>query len=612
MNLAHIGAGIIVLFLPGLACLAWLKRRESFADPVALLADAAGLSVSLTALAGLVGFLFGLRPGALGTAFLYGVCLATFFAALVYRGLPRLSRREWLVNLGALLAAGVGLATLVWFRLYQARDLVLPNWVDSVHHTLIVRVILEHGGVPGDLLPYLDAPFSYHYGFHLIAAAFAAWTGLPPEQTVLVFGQAVNALIALSIYRLARALGLDWKAAGVAALLTGFVLHMPAYYLTWGRYTLSTGLVVLFPAMATALELYRQPLDRRIGVQLMLLTAGVCLSQYLAVVFILLFLLVLGAAGLGKPIAQRNFRALPWQLAGWSLAGGMLALPWLLRALQDNLNQATLRGINVAVQASDWNYIISLTGPRYNHILLAVAGAGLLFASRKRSLHFFSAWTLLMLFFSQPFAVRLGPFRPDLYVIVLFAPAAIYLADLLGSGAELLGRRARPWLGQAGLALVTALLLAWGVREMRSIVNPGTVIADRADLVALEWARANIPETARFYINSTSWQGSIERGTDGGYWLMPFAGFYTVVPPVPYMWESPESVAKTNRLADEAQELSGCTPAFWDIVRDAQLSHVYLHDGKGSLQASALDGCPRLTLLYREQGVSIYSIEGLQ
>ena len=57
---------------------------------------------------------------------------------------------------------------------------------------------------------------------------------------------------------------LNWTAAfaALAALLVGFVFQMPAYYLTWGRFTLLTGLVVLGPAMAAALDVFKGP-DRR-------------------------------------------------------------------------------------------------------------------------------------------------------------------------------------------------------------------------------------------------------------------------------------------------------------------------------------------------------------
>ena len=614
MNPILLGAGLIVLLLPGLAGLAWLRPFKPAPEPAEFLADAIALSISLTSVAGLLFRLLGIFPGAAGAALLYGLCLAGAVTGFLYHSPARFPIHQKLPALLNGLAAGVCVGAILWFRLYQVRDLALPNWVDSVHHTLITRVILEQGGLPDNLLPYLNAPFSYHYGFHLLAASFASWAQLSPDQAVLLLGQAINALIALSIYRLARGLEIPRFAAALAGLLTGFCFHMPAYYATWGRYTLSTGLVTLFPAMAAALEVRRQAGNRRAGFFFALLTAGVCLSQYLAIIFLVLFLIVLALPGLWQAIKRRSVHLAPLELAGWAWAGGLLAFPWLLRALMDNLSQARLQGIRLAVQSSDWNYLISLLGPRSNHILLGFAALGLLLAgfAAAPSLRLFAAWSGLMLLFSQPFFLQLGPFRPDLYAIVLFAPAAILLAYLLHRACAALGRRIHPRAATGAMILVSSLLLTWGIRENCNIINPVTIIATRADLHALRWAQANIPSNARFYINATLWQGNIYRGTDGGYWLMPYAGLYTLVPPVPYMWLDSTAIEQINRLARLAGQVKGCTPDFWEIVREARLTHVYIHEGKGSLQAASLDFCPRLTLLYRQQGVSIYAIEPLQ
>ena len=611
MNLGQIGAGLVVTLLPGLAVLIWLRYPGR--DLPAYLADAVGLSISLTALGGLVFFLIGIAPGALGTAFAYGVCLATLAAALIYQGLPRYDRRSLWASLAGLLAGALALGALIWFRLYQARGLALPNWVDSVHHTLIVRLILETGGLPANFLPYLDAPFSYLYGFHLITAAFAIWSQLPAEQAVLLYGQALNGLISLGMYRLGRALGLDWRGAALAGLLTGFVFQLPAYYLTWGRYTLSAGVVVLLMAMATALELRANPNNRRLGLQLALLTAGVCLTHYLATLMLLIFFALLGLEGAITAARKRSLRAAPWQLAGWALAGGLAALPWVVRTLMDNAAQVRVSGLVTTVKAGDWGYLINLLGPRYDHILMVMAAVGLLFALRKGRLAIFNLWSLALLFLAQPFATRLGPFRPDLYVIVLFIPAGIYLAAMLADGADALARVSRRgWSGPAALGLACALLLAWGVSETRDVVNPATIIATRADLHALEWVQANTPADARFYINPAPWLGTVYRGADGGYWLMPLTGRFSLVPPVYYAYQPPAVALEVQGWITAAMSVKDCGPEFWTIASQADLGYVYLREGRGSLQPAALDICPRLRLVYREEGVSIYEILRVQ
>ena len=54
--------------------------------------------------------------------------------------------------------------------------------------------------------------------------------------------------------------------------------------------------------------------------------------------------------------------------------------------------------------------------------------------------------------------------------------------------------------------------------------------------------------------------------------------------------------------------MTGCTPEFWAIVREADLSYVYLRQGKGSLQPGALTDCPRVKSVYQHDGIVIFHI----
>jgi len=290
----QITAGGIVLILPGLAWSIWFRRTEE--DLLAHLADLIGVSIAATALVALIGFLLGwhfssawllLSYSLLGFLVMLGVFLRSALRSREGgRSAPESDSgsRSRLKN--AILLAGLT-AILAW-RFYQVRELVLPAWVDSLHHVLITRVMLETGGVPATLDPYLAVPFYYHFAFHAISAAFSFWSSLPPEQSVLVIGQVLNAAVALSVYRLGLSLWHDWRRAGLAALLVGFVSHMPAYYATWGRYTLLAGLVLLPLGMAAGIDLLeeggaetRAYRPRRIA-RLVLFTAGLLLAHYFA------------------------------------------------------------------------------------------------------------------------------------------------------------------------------------------------------------------------------------------------------------------------------------------------------------------------------------------
>jgi hypothetical protein len=640
-------AALLVLLLPGCALLSVLPARGAaqadrpagtyFAALLANLADAAALSVAISALLGLWFFVVGLRLNAWLLAGLYAACMLVILVQVLRRGLLQWDRSK---SLAFVLQVGLGvllLVALVAWRFYQARDLALPAWVDSVHHALIVRAIGEYGGVPPTLAPYLSIPFYYHYGFHLVAALFGAVTNLPAAQSVLWLGQVINALIALSVYRVGYAifpthaeqgwLGRAAPRALLAALLVGFAFQMPAYYLSWGRYTLSAGLLVLGPAMAAAHELYVDSTNRPAAVRLVLLLAGLCMVHYLALLLISLLLLVLGLAGLLRAMhleARRpvlRWRALPWALVLASLAGLLLAAPWLWRMFSYTLAllRATTRITlpdnaisDLAAWGKDFEYLVLMLGPRHSHVLLALAAVGLLFTLRKPALRVLAAWAGLLIVLDLPWGVSLGPFRPDHYAIVQFFPASLFLADLLFSGAaaaqQALRGPGRRWLS-AGLLLAAAGgLLVWGLRETRSVLNSTTNFTNTSDVAALEWVKTNTPQTARFFINDTLWQGPVYRGVDGGYWLAPYAGRASQLPPSLY---SMGDLAYRQQIADwagRASRVKGCTPEFWDLMRDADLTYVYIRSGVGNLQPENLADCPRLRKVYQRAGVFIYEV----
>ena len=197
-------------------------------------------------------------------------------------------------------------AAILAFRFYQARTLVVPAWVDSVHHTLLTRLILETGGVPADFEPYMPVPLHYHAGFHTVTALFAFLSGLEPVRAVLVFGQVLNAAAALGVYRLAHAIWGGWRRGLAAMLLVGFAFQMPAYYLTWGRYTLLAGIFIFTIAASMVLEAQRGEEGAGRGVQLAVLTAGLIFSHYLAAILFALFLGAVALVGVVRSAAGRQ------------------------------------------------------------------------------------------------------------------------------------------------------------------------------------------------------------------------------------------------------------------------------------------------------------------
>ena len=367
-------AALLVLVLPGYSVIAW--RPEPRKDLLQRLALALGLSVSLNALLALAFFKWGWPLSYREVLVFYAVAGGTALAGwLVNRSVPRLNSRA--IALFALLAA------LIAWRFFQVRGLAFPPWVDAPHHVLIVRKIMEAGILPADLNPYLPVTFYYHFGFHVTTALFAGISGLPLEKAALAMGQILNAAVSLSVYSLGRVVWTDPRRAGVAALLTALVSQMPAYYATWGRYTLISGLVLLPLAMAALLE-NRE--SGRGGFKIffqMILVAGTVLAHYFGGFLLLLFLLVFFGEGIvlasaGKARWGQFFKA---PVAGL-LGGLVLIAPWLL-----TIRSSAEKYLGVALTPSGppldqiyfqgyVEYLFHLLGPWRNYFLLAGALAG--------------------------------------------------------------------------------------------------------------------------------------------------------------------------------------------------------------------------------------------
>ena len=677
----------ITLFLPGAALLAWLPHRRGVL-PVTLpppddlnpggdslsdvdqghlkagqldfpqqLGRALGLSMALTALGGLVTFLTGIRLSATSLSLLYaGVGLVGLVG-----GLRRW--KSWRFSpgaIGGILAALIIGAGLVVWRLYQARDLALPVWVDAVHHALIVRVILTQGGLPGSLIPYMPVPLYYHFGFHVLAAVFTVFSRLPVDRALLVFGQVLEAAMSLAAYRLAFVLFRYQGSPGkisrwprresdaghsddprelspvlcglAAALLVGLFTHMPGYYLTWGRYTLLAGMILLALIIAEVLELIQTSQShltaRETGsfssiimngegekkwLVLGLLTAGLLLTHYLVAVILALFLGLQAIPYLWSDLRRKKFSVHLWLPFGGGVAlGVLLALPWLVWVLIHAWSSFSLKLILPADSGGEGyaSYLWILAGPQRNYWLLLVAGLGLLLALLRRGMRVFAVWSLVFVFLCLPVGLRLGPLRPDIMVMMLFLPEVALAAYLLVSAGEAVSRVSRVhWVGTAAAGLALGLLCLWGWRETGQITNPITIIATQPDQLALEWIDQNLPADARFYINTTLWQGNIYRGVDGGWWILPLTGRQTLLPPVIYTWGTPDYIAQINAWAGPASHMTTCTAEFWQVVQSSNVNYIYLREGVGALQPAGLVYCSGVQPVYQVEGVDIYKIQ---
>jgi hypothetical protein len=543
---------------------------------------------------------------------------ALALAALLWRVEPNAWPSAQAGGLPLLACALVLLATLA-LRYANIAGLALPLWVDSVHHALLVRVAVETGYAPLDVRPYLPiAELPYHWGYHALIAAVVQLSGAQIPQAMLWAGQALNALHALVVAALALALWRSPLAALLAAVAVGLVSLMPAYYVTWGRYTQLAGLLVLPPLAIASLHALRRPSWRALLLAA-LLGAGLLLIHYRALIFgapLLALLLLERAKGKGQmdrhPLAIRPLAL----FALCPLALGLLVSPWLLLLARRVLLPAVgAPGMLVGGEGSN-DLSSALLWVGQNRLLFALAGLGALGAlwRRRGAALALLGWLGAMALMANPQLVGLSPLwllTNDSLAIMLFLPVGL-LVGALALPLEAWGRfLSSTWRARYSVALVVAALAwgAWGGWQLRGVVNAQTVLAEAADVRAIAWAAANTPPDARFFVSSVGWQPGVARGGDAGPWLLPLAGRWTTVAPPIFVYGPPDYVRDTLALQREVVALPTSEPRVllaW--LRARAIGYVYVGAHNSPLSAEALRAETGFEQLYSEGGATIFRV----
>lgn len=625
--LTLLAAGALFL-LPGLALLRWLWPAPlTGAERLAL---ATGLSCALPPFLLLLSEPLGFH----WSGWIAWSVLALSAAALAWprshRQQPRLQwrfdRTLWLL----LLLTGAALAV----RLYVTRDLPVGLWGDSYHHTVIAQLLVDNGGLFRSWQPYVPlTTFTYHFGFHSLVAWLHWLSGLPVTTSLFVVGQILDALAIPGAFLLARRLFGDDRTALWAALFTGFLSVLPAYYVNWGRYTQLAGQIVL-PAVAVSWMalihvLTDRPLSRSRLVRLALLTAvttaGLLLTHYRVAVFAACFV-----AAYALVLTAVQVRSLP-QLA-WLVGGGLvtttlavaLSATWLLRIREGALLRIGQHFASQNIGADQTNALPPSTAVFdmfLPPVLLSLAVLGLLALlwQRRWQALVLPLWVGLVVLAANPYLLGLTGAGIITNFAVLLANYLV-LAPLAGAAvaaaAILARRRLAPVVVNRSLLVAGALLVAWASGWQSRIVEPPFQIFTPADARAVEWIERELsPDSAIFVNSATAYVGTLYVGTDGGWWLSFLTGRATNLPPIVYGSEAaahPDFQRQVNNLNATIQELPLDSPAAAAALQAAGFD--YLYNGPAAnppaeyVDATLLAQSPYYELVYEAGGVTIWRI----
>jgi len=523
------------------------------------------------------------------------------------------------------------LAVTLLLRLIQIRNVALPAWVDSPLHALVAQLVSLHGQVPRSYEPLLPVEsFAYHFGFHADTAVFAWLTGLTIPRAMLILGQVLNAVCIVSTYLLSLRLTGRRVAGVVAAAVVGLVSYLPAYYVSWGRYTQLTGMLLLPAALVTALEwLEGEGHDYRWLLGAAVMQAGLFVTHarvsIFGACFLLAYLLLTCAGHLCR--GNRSECAELWRRSGLlALLAVGLSAPWLAQVV--TVLAATLRtAASSLLSDSSYNAIpLELLFIARNRALMAIAALGAIVGllQRKRETTVVLLWCLLVALVVNPgwFGLPVtGLMNNATAIIALFLPLAVLCGQAitlvwdqapatLASLAERLGCTWRVTTAtRIALAVLLSMVALWNGWGMVSVVNPDTILATAEDLVAMDWIRENTPPDTVFLINTRYWQLGMYAGTDGGYWIPLLTGRRALLPPIAYSYGSPEYVQHVAEMASVVSETRDVQDVqVRAILEREQVAYVYIGVKGGSLTPGMFLGQPGYRPAYTSGGVWIFEV----
>jgi len=518
----------------------------------------------------------------------------------------------------------------------MVRDLAAPAWVDSVHHSLLTRIIMEQGGYPGSYAPYIEIDNAgYHPGFHSLLASFQWLANLNSLDAMKLFGQVLNALCVIAVYLFTKTLTQDTIAGLVAAMIAGFFTPMPAYYASWGRYTQLAGLLILPVSFSLLKALYESHAQGRLPWKLLLVaslaSAGLFLIHYRVAVYLGCLVTADFASRAVEKIVKKFknspknawlrevIRANVGEIMVISLVAFtslIMLIPWLPTALSNfiipraNLWQG---GERPFFSGFSWPFLTSAWG----NYTLYMAGLGLAWSIIKKPVFAFTLvlWTILLFALANLDAMGILPgFINNTSVTISLFIHISALGGYLASQIIHLGWKAlpKPFSRVYILFLVlSGIAVSWvAARQLLPVLNPITFLFRQADQPALTWISENIPQDETILINPFNWGYGLYAGNDGGFWITPLTGRRSMPPPVLYgMDNNVERIRKITRFSQQIVERSQDPNSLHELLQEQNIRYIYIGARGGVLSPRSMQNSPLYQSLYHQDGAWVFQVK---
>lgn len=533
-------------------------------------------------------------------------------------------------------------------RLIPAWQYPYPGWTDSLHHSIITKLVMLNGQLPNTMLPFDPASLSgYHLGLYSLTGSLGLLSSVSPHTALLYYSQITNAFAGLAIF-----LFLDKKVGRVAAL-SGMVFGVlvsfqPALYFNWGRFTQLASQTMLFPAAlmvwmaiepdpVTSSATTSEKKEKAVEIILaaLLISATALLHFRVAVFFLPLIAFIFLLTISEDKLSPKERKRILFKTALTALIAVLLTLPAIYPAMQSFFAQEEALASLLAESLPNKTVLPLTEHPYYRYEypvffdlgltkvagLFATAGLllGLLFKKTRTIALLTIVWVAVLAIEGNLYKFNISKLafvNMTGVMIIAYLPGAVGFGLLFESLKETISRLVGPnpaWRNiQPTLCWMIAFIAMLFITDRINTLEPYRHFMSDDDQQAMLWLKENTPADSIIAVNTQYWSGDLFHGTDAGYWIPYFAERDTTTRTMMSV-DAPDygSVIQRNALVYSlyyAGEEAVNTQPLCDM------GVTYLYSGKKDpftqldFNIEALKSSPGVQLVYDQNGIQILSL----
>jgi len=451
--------------------------------------------------------------------------LITLFWNLRNRPVKRISSATWILLAFLLL--------LVILRMSLIVDLQLPLYTDGMEHYVIAMDLLNPDRTPQAFYAVQRLlERYYHLGYHFLVVYISSLSNASVNETMLVLGQVIQAIIPTSLFFPVKAATKSDSAGMFAVLLAGLGWTMPAFASNWSKYPSITSLAG-FPLVLSLLYLTfssTRPKGKWIGAILVILSACLAILAHtrMAIAISIGIISFVTAFGMGK-LSRR------WQVT----AAAVLAVTVLATGFFSPVGPDTSPALAPYLR----------DGMNVSLLILFLLPFAVIFQPAPTALALtFSLLLLACLWIPLPESfTQYGYFS---LLDIPFVQISLFLPFAMIGGLGLAGLRsfflARGWRIREPVAGVVSYILA-GLVLANAIAfypfspAPSCNMVSDDDLAAMQWIKTHVPKNESIFVpgHRTPFQ---YLDVDAAMWITPLTGRDTVKREYTTDFSSPETL----------------------------------------------------------------------